>query len=196
MSKSLLAGSGWAGLVAAALFVTTTVINQFAPLQDPYVSATDYVQQAAVAVGFLTVIVAVIGLTALLWSRGRLRTLSVIGGVLTGGGYLVVGLLNVVNLLEGERSLVAVRQAAALVLLAGSALLGVVVLITRVLPWWCGVLLIIAFPLGDVIDALFPGGEGLVLALLWAAVGVALVRLAHSATEPARAVDRPPQVVR
>ena len=48
------------------------------------------------------------------------------------------------------------RQIAALGLLVGSALLGVLVLITRVVPWWCGVLLIIAFPLGDVVDAAFP----------------------------------------
>ena len=196
MSNSLLARSGWAGLVAAALFVTTTVINQFAPLQDPYVATSDFVQQAVLFLGFRAVVGAVLGLTALLRSTGRLRLLSVIGGVLTGGGYLVVGLLSLVNLFEGERSLVAVRQAAALVLLVGSALLGVLVLVTRVVPWWCGVLLIVAFPLGDIVDALFLGGEGLLLALLWATTGLALIRRADTASEPVRATARPPQVVR
>jgi hypothetical protein len=83
--------------------------------------------------------------------------------------------LSLANLVQGERVLIEVRQIAALSLLVGSALLGVLVLITRVVPWWCGVLLIVAFPLGDVVDALFPGGEGVLLALLWGTVGAALL---------------------
>jgi hypothetical protein len=196
VSTSLLARGGWAGLVAAAFFVTTTMINQFAPLQEPYVSATDYIQQAVLLLAFLAVVGAVTALTALIRSTGRMRTLSVVGGVLTGGGYLVVGLLNLANLPQGERAFVAVRQAAALVLLAGSALHGVLVLITRVAPWWCGVLLIIAFPLGDVVDTLLVGGEGLLLALLWVTVGIALVRRAAVASDRARAAARPRQVLR
>ena len=196
MSTSLLAPGGSAGLVAAALFVTTTVINQFAPLQEPYVSTTDYIQQAVLLLAFLAVVGAVTALTALLRSTGRMRTLSVVGGMLTGGGYLVVGLLNLANLLQGERAFVAVRQAPALVLLAGSALLGVLVLITRALPWWCGVLLIIAFPLGDMVDALFPGGESILLALLWGTVGIALLNRAGAAGIPLGAAARPEQVLR
>ena len=84
-------------------------------------------------------------------------------------------MLSVANLAQGDRVLVEVRLIAALNLLVGSALLGVLVLITRVVPWWCGVLLIIAFPLGDVVDAAFPGGEGILLALLWGTVGAALL---------------------
>ena len=196
MSTAVLRWAGWAGLLAAALFVTSTVINQVAPVQEPYVSTTDYVHQAVLVLAFLAVVGAVIGLTALLRSTGRMRALSAIGGVLTGGGYFLVGLLSLVNLIQGERSLVAVRQVAALVLLVGSALLGVLVLITRVMPWWCGVLLIVAFPLGDVVDELFRGGEGILFALLWGSVGIALLRRAGAPAEPARAATRPPQAVR
>ena len=196
MSTATLRRAGWAGLLAAALFVTSTAINQIAPVQTPYVSTSDYVHQAVLLVGFLAVVGAVVGVTALLRSTGRMGALSAIGGLLTGVSYFFIAVLTLVNLLLGERSLVAVRQAAALVLLVGSALLGVLVLITRVLPWWCGVLLIVAFPLGDVADTLFRGGEGLLFALLWGTVGVALLRRAGAAAEPARAADRQPQVVR
>ena len=53
----------------------------------------------------------------------------------------------------------------------------------RLVPWWCGVLLIIAFPLGDVADEIFSGAEGLLLGLLWGSVGVALLRQAGLPTE-------------
>jgi hypothetical protein len=67
-----------------------------------------------------------------------------------------------------------IRIAAGIVLLVGSALLGIAVLLARLLPWWCGVLLIVAFPLGDVANALFPVAENLLLALLWGSIGLAL----------------------
>jgi hypothetical protein len=36
--------------------------------------------------------------------------------------------------------------------LVGSILLGAVMIYARVLPWWCGVLLIAGFPLGAVLE--------------------------------------------
>ena len=50
-----------------------------------------------------------------------------------------------------------------------------IIIRTRVLPWWCGVLLIVAFPLGDVANELFGSAENLLLALLWGSMGVALL---------------------
>ena len=38
--------------------------------------------------------------------------------------------------------------------------------------------LIIAFPLGDVANAVFSGSEGLLLTLLWGSIGAALLRRA------------------
>jgi hypothetical protein len=55
--------------------------------------------------------------------------------------------------------------------------LGIMTLRARVLPWWCGVLLIVAFPLGDIADAAVAGLEALLLALLWGSAGAALLRL-------------------
>jgi hypothetical protein len=178
MSTPALTRAGWGGLLAAVLFVTSTVINVVAPVQTPYVSPTDYVHQAALVLAFQAAAGAVFGVYLVLRSTGRLAALSLIGAVLAGGGYVVVGLLSLVNLVQGERTLVQIRIVAALVLLVGSALLGVLVLITRALPWWCGVLLIVAFPLGDVANQVFSGSEGLLLALLWGSVGGALLAYA------------------
>jgi hypothetical protein len=190
MSNAALLRGGWAGLLAAALFVTSTVIVQVAPVQTPYVATTDYLHQAVLVLAFQGVVGAVIGLTVLLRRTGRLVALTMVGAVLAGTGYFVVGLLSLANLVQGERVLVGVRQIAALSLLVGSALLGVLVLITRVLPWWCGVLLIVAFPLGDVADSLFRGGEGILLALLWGSVGIALLSRAGADQAAARPTAR------
>ena len=54
-------------------------------------------------------------------------------------------------------------------------ILGFLVLRTHLLGWWCGVLLIVAFPLGDVANALFSGAENLLLALCWGSVGAGLL---------------------
>jgi hypothetical protein len=72
-----------------------------------------------------------------------------------------MALINADSLVQGERSLNTIRIGAAGILLVGSVILGIVVHRTRVLTWLCGVLLIIAFPLGDVANALFSGAEGI-----------------------------------
>lgn len=190
MSTTALTRAGWGGLLAAALFVTSTVIDQLAPVQTPYVAITDYVHQVVLVLAFQCAAGAVVGLVALLRRAGRFRRLAVVGGVLAGAGYFVVSLLSVINLIRGERVLVEVRLAASVLLLVGSALLGVLVLITRALPWWCGVLLIIAFPLGDVVNQLFRGGESILLALLWGTVGVALLTRAGRREQQAGALQR------
>jgi hypothetical protein len=188
MSNPALVRGGIGGLLAAALFVTSTVINQISPVQTPYVTTTDYVNQAVLMPAFAAAVAAVVGLAVLLRRSGRFRRLAVVAAALAGTGYLVVSLLSLANLLQGDRVLLQVRQIAGLSLLIGSALLGVLVLITRVLPWWCGVLLIVAFPLGDVVNALFSGGEGILLALAWGAVGGALLaRAGESQPSPAPA---------
>jgi hypothetical protein len=51
----------------------------------------------------------------------------------------------------------------------------VIIIRAKLLPWWCGVLLIIAFPLGDVANAIFSSAENLLLALLWGSMGIVLL---------------------
>jgi hypothetical protein len=184
MSNTALIRGGIGGLLAAALFVTSTVINQISPVQFPFVATTDYVNEAVLALAFAVAVMAVVGLAVLLRRSGRFRRLTVVGAALAGAGYLVVSVLSLANLVQGDRVLNEVRQIAALSLLVGSALLGILVLVTRTIPWWCGVLLIVAFPLGDVVDAVFPGGEGILLALAWGTVGAVLLARADSRRDP------------
>ena len=72
----------------------------------------------------------------------------------------------------------------AVVILVGSAILGVVVLRMHLLPWWCGALLIVAFPVGHFANALFASAENILLALLWGSVGVSLLVRATAPVEP------------
>jgi hypothetical protein len=95
-------------------------------------------------------------------------------------------------MVQGYASFLTVRLAGAGVLLVGSVLLGVIILRARLLPWWCGVLLIVAFPLGHFTNAIFGAAENLLLTLLWGSMGFALLsrreRVADRvATQPAEA---------
>ena len=186
-SERIVKAGGLAGLLAAVLFVVNTVITQIAGVRNVYVSPADYLAQAVSMIAFLAVVVAIVGLQALLSRTGRFRRWGMVGAGLAGIGYAAMALLNAYNLIQGERSLVTVRIGAAGVLLVGSVILGVVVLLTRALPWWCGVLLIIAFPLGDVANALFGGAEGILLALLWGSVGAGLLTRATASAQPSAA---------
>ena len=180
---------GWAGLLAAALFVATMILMQVAPVDFVYDSPTDYLYQVVLLVAFVATIVAVVGLDARQRPHQRYGRLGTIGTVFTLIGYGIVTLIVLTGIVMGGRVLQEVRIAAALCVIVGGILLGVATLRARDLPWWCGVLLIIAFPLGDVANRIFAGSEGLLLALLWGSVGVALLRRAGSTAESA--VDQP-----
>jgi hypothetical protein len=61
-------------------------------------------------------------------------------------------------------------------MLIDSILLGAMTLLARVLPWWCSVLIIVGFPLGDIADAVVgEGSEAIALGILWGLVGYALL---------------------
>jgi hypothetical protein len=114
------------------------------------------------------------------------------GIVLTIVGYAIIAVTTVISMLQGHASLLIIRLAGAGLLLIGSALLGVIIIRARLLPWWCGVLLIVAFPLGHFANAIFSSAENLLLALLWGSMGVALLSRRQAigegvAAEPASA---------
>ena len=192
MSPNVVKLGGLAGILAGALFLVAVVIDQVASIELVFDSPSEYVYSAVSMVAFLAVVGAVIGVYALKSRTEQLRRLAMVAALLTGLGYGVVALLNAVNLIQGERSLVPVRLGAALVMLIGSVILGVVVLVTQVLPWWCGVLMIIAFPLGHFANMVFPSAENVLYVLLWGSVGLALLGRANALAEPA--VRQPAQV--
>jgi hypothetical protein len=185
MSPNIVKLGGVAGILAAALFLIVVVIDQVAPVEVVYDSPNEYVYSAVSMVAFLAVVAAVIGVWALKSRTSQLRRLAAVAAWMTGLGYGFVALLNAINLIQGERTLNMVRLGAALVMLIGSVILGVVVLVTQVLPWWCGVLMIIAFPLGHFANALFPSAENVLYVLLWGSVGLALLGRANAPAEPA-----------
>lgn len=189
MSASRVRVGGWAGVLAAALFVVTTILMQVAPVDFVYDSPTDYLHQGVLLVAFAATIFAVVGADARQRPLARYGKLGMIGTVFTLVGYGIVTLVVLTGIVMGGRVLTEIRIAGALGVVLGGLLLGVAALRARDLPWWCGVLLIIAFPLGDVANGIIAGTEGLLLALLWGSVGVALLQRSGSPTTTV--VDQP-----
>jgi Type II CAAX prenyl endopeptidase Rce1-like len=182
---------GIAGIVAAALFIVSAILEQLSPLQRIYDSVASYLYLGVVVAAYIAVIIAVLGIHALHSGRPRYGRLGTTGTVLTIAGYLIMIVLRMIGMVAGRESLGNVRIGAGLAVLIGSVLLGVIILRARILPWWCGVLLIVAFPLGDVANAIFRAAENLLLALLWGSVGVALLARREGVAEPA--VTQPAQ---
>jgi hypothetical protein len=166
---------GIAGLVAAALLIVSAVLNQMSPVLQTYDSAANYLYLGVVVAAYIAVIVAVLGIHALHSGTPRYGRLGTTGVVLTIAGYAIIAVLTVISMVQGQATLLTIRLAGAGVLLLGSILLGVIIIRARLLPWWCGVLLIVAFPLGDQANAIFSSAENLLLALLWGSMGVALL---------------------
>ena len=175
---------GIAGLVAAALLIVSAVLNQMNPVQQTYGSAVSYLYLGVALAAYIAVIVALLGIHGLHTGTPRYGRLGTIGVVLTIAGYAIIAVLTVISMVQGQASLLTVRLAGAGVLLIGSALLGVIIIRARLLPWWCGVLLIVAFPLGDQANAIFSSAENLLLALLWGSMGVALLSRRQKVSEP------------
>jgi hypothetical protein len=175
--------SGAAGLLAGGLFALSAVLYAIAPLEGIVDTGGEYLYQSDVVVAFLCAIIALLGVHAAHHRRTGYGWVGSVGVVLAIAGYAIIAAVTAIGMIRDVEYLLTVRVAGAVLVLAGSALLGVAVLIARVLPWWCGLLLIVAFPLGDVANALFPAAENLLLALLWGSTGYALVALAGPARQ-------------
>jgi hypothetical protein len=175
---------GIGGVVAAALFIVSAILNQLSPVERTYDSSATYIYLVVVLVAYIAVIVAVLGIHALHKGRPRYGRLGTAGTVLTIVGYATIAVITVISMAQGHASLLTVRLGAGVVLLIGSALLGVIILRARLLPWWCGVLLIVAFPLGAVANAIFSSAENLLLALLWGSMGIALLSRREGVADP------------
>lgn len=182
MSSKIKSG-GIAGVVAAALLILSAIFYQLNPVQRTYDSATSYLYLGVGLAAYIAVIIAVLGIHALHSGTPRYGRLGVTGTVLTITGYAIISVMTVISMVQGHPSFLTVRLAGAGVLLVGSVLLGVAIIRARLLPWWCGVLLIVAFPLGDIVNEIFSSAENLLLALLWGSMGIALLAR-RQAAEP------------
>ena len=102
-------------------------------------------------------------------------------------GYAIVLVSAHLTLLMGGEPILSVRIVGGLLLLVGSMLLGAMTLYARVLAWWCGVLLIVGFPLGDFLNDVAEGSENIVFAIVWGSIGYALLsRRGTVAEQPSR----------
>ncbi len=189
MASSMLRWGGLAGVFAAVMFVVSFIINQLAPVQRVYDSSSDYLHQVVVLVAYAGVLVAILGLHALQSPSRRYGRHGAVGSLLTSIGYSVVFVVSAISTLQGGQTLLTVRLAGGVAVLIGSILLGAMTIRARVVPWWCGVLLIVAFPLGDFSNAVVRGGEGILLGLLWGSVGYALLTSALHTPQPSGAAS-------
>ena len=82
-------------------------------------------------------------------------------------GYAIIVVVAAATLLAGADVLLSVRFVGAAAILVGSIVLGLMTIRARILPWWCGALIIVGFPLGDFSNAVIRGGEGIVFAIVW-----------------------------
>ncbi len=167
---------GLAGVVAALMFVLTTILMQLARLQRVFDSFSDYVYEGVSLVAYAGAMGAILGLHVLQSQSRRYGRLGAAGSLITFIGYAIVFVVTVISVLQGGLALLTVRLTGGVAVLIGSILLGAVTIRARVVPWWCGVLLILAFPLGHFSNAIVSGGEGILLGMLWGSVGYALLR--------------------
>jgi uncharacterized membrane protein YhaH (DUF805 family) len=102
--------------------------------------------------------------------------LGAAGSSITFIGYALIDEVGAVSIGVGGQALFAVRIVGALAILIGSVLLGAMTLRARILPWWCGVLLIVGFPLAAIMDEnVARGSEGIVFGIVWGLVCYALL---------------------
>ena len=174
MSSGIVRWGGWAGVVAALSYVAAGTLILIAPLQRVLGSVSEHSIEIILVVAFALTLVAIAGLHGL--QSPRYGRLGAAGSSMTFIGYALIAVVGAVSIRVGGEALSAVRLVGALAILMGSVLLGAMTLRARVLPWWCGVLLIVGFPLGATLDEnVARGAEEIVFGIVWGLVGYALL---------------------
>jgi len=186
MSTNVVRAGGLAGIAAAVLFILSAIIEQVAPAEGIVGTGSEYLDRVVVILAYIAVIVAVLGIHALHKDNARYGALGTAGSVMTIAGYAIIAVVTVIATIQDFEYLLTIRLGGGILVLIGSLLLGVIIIRARLLPWWFAVLLIVAFPLGDVANAIFSSAENLLLALLWGSVGFALL-------SRRRAIPQPPE---
>ena len=187
ISSGMVRWGGLAGLAAAVVFLLSGILTFVAPPQGVPSSFSDYLVEIVVVLAFVLTLVTLAGLHAAQRHSGRYGILGAAGFWLTFSGYVVVLVTVNLTLLAGGEPILSVRLVGGLLVLVGSILLGAMTIRARVLPWWCGVLLIVGFPLGDFLNNVAVGSENLVFAIVWGLIGYALLsRRGVVAEQPSR----------
>jgi hypothetical protein len=178
MPQDMVRWGGLAGLAAGVMFLLSGILYFIVapPLPTRALgSFGDYLYEVVVAVTFVLVLVTIAGLHAAQRHSGRYGILGVAGFLLTFLGYALVLVIAHLIRLAGSEPILSLRPVGGLLVLVGSILLGAMTLYARVLPWWCGVLLIVGFPLGAFLETVRSGIENIVFAAVWGLIGYVLL---------------------
>jgi hypothetical protein len=186
MPSSVVKWGGLAGLAAGVLLILSAILNQVAPVEGVVDTSIEYIYRAIAVLAYIGIIVAVLGIHALHRGNARYGPAGTAGSVITIAGYAIIAVVTVISIVQDFEYLLTIRIGGGILVLIGSLLLGAMIIRARLLPWWCGVLLIIAFPLGDVANAIFSSAENLLLALLWGSMGFALLSRRAAVQSPIR----------
>ncbi len=184
MTPSMVRWGGLAGAASGVMFLLSGILALIAPPQGAPSSLGEYLLRVVMVVAFVLVLAAIAGLHAAQGRSGRYGWLGAAGALLTFVGYAVVLVAAHVITLAGGEASQTVRVVGGLAVLVGSILFGAMTIRARVLPWWCGALLIVGFPLGAVLEeAVAVGSENIVLAIVWGTIGYALLSRRDTAAE-------------
>lgn len=184
MSSNFVRLGGLAGMVAGAMYLLIGIVNQFAPQEIVFISLSDYLIEVLYFVALLGTLVAIAGLHSA--QSGSYGVLGTVGSVAAAVGFVLLLVVSLVTLLVGGAVLGILTLLGVLVALVGLVLLGIATIRARVLPWWCGLLLIVVFPLSIVLNVV-AGAGGFLLGIVWGLVGFVLLSSGQaSAREPSR----------
>ncbi len=172
-SSNWIRWGGLAGVAAGVMYALTAILSLFAPQEVVFDSTTDYLIEVIFVVGLVGTLVAIAALHTL--QRESYGRLGAAGSVTAFVGYALLLVAATATTLAGREALDAVFPIGVLAVLVGSVLLGATTLRARKLPWWCGVLLIVGFPLSVALDVAVSGAGSIVLGIAWALVGYALL---------------------
>ncbi|MDQ3929357.1 MAG: hypothetical protein M3328_09440 [Chloroflexota bacterium] len=176
MSSSNLVRLGALGALLAGVAWTMLGLVDMATVggRGSEVLNSAFLEEALYLVALVSTLGGIVGLHARQTpSYGRLGTAGFLA-TFTGTATLLVGLVLsfLVGGLSGAAFLDPVLGAALWCVLVGFALLGVATLRLGALPRWCGLALVVGLPLAITLGDY---GGGIVLGLLWLAVGYALL---------------------
>jgi hypothetical protein len=173
MTSSNLVRWGWlAALIGGVPYALTGIMSLLAPQEEAFDSFTDYLIEVLFVLALVGTLMAIAGLHIL--QRGRYGHLGAAGSLTAFVGHALLLVAAAVTTLAGREALDMVFLLGSLAALVGLVLLGATTLRARVLPWWCGVLLIVGLPLSVVLDVTARGSGGILLGMVWALVGYAL----------------------
>lgn len=171
MSSSLIRLGGFAAMLAGLVFLVDEILNLANPI--PYLDL-------AFILAMLLVLAGMVGFHTL--QKGSYGLLGEVGfyAILVGILAQVVGLA---LLLAGSTALLWLVSVATLGVLVGFVLYGAATLQARVLPYWCGVAFVVAFPVAVLLGVYAYFWLGVV----WLALGYVLwTRRGEVSEQPSR----------